>query len=145
LHKFKFSKFTDVSDAAFIYLEDPNPSWANPTDCIEWPCTAPENIVLQFTGTTFGGITRPSKVTPAFQIVSDVEEAVESYNNCELRDSWSAAYCTNANLGVLLFESLDGDTEDRTIQPITLTDEDTGYSNTVNSFMDHGWDGFYTS
>ena len=144
MHKFVNSKFTNVAEQALIYINDPNPGWANPTDCIEWPCTAPENIVLQFEGTRFGGSLTPIKVTPTFQIVSDVKEAVDSYSGCIQRDYWSAAYCTNRNLGVLLFESLDSDTEDRTIQPIVITNEVTMYKNRVNSMMDHTWDGFYT-
>ena len=45
---------------------------------------------------------------------------------------------------MLLFESLDADTEDRSIQPVVITNSVTGYSNALNSFMDHMWDGFYT-
>lgn len=32
---------------------------------------------------------------------------------------------------------------DRSVQPVIITSTD--YENTLNSFMDHGWDGFYTS
>lgn len=42
------------------------------------------------------------------------------------------------------FESLDGDTLTRSVEPIIITSAN-GYSNTLNKFMDHGWDGFYTS
>lgn len=48
---------------------------------------------------------------------------------------------------MLLFESLDGDKEDRMVSPIylTLSDvSDKAYKNLLNSFMDHEWDGFYT-
>ena len=97
------------------YINDPNPAWANPTDCNEWPCTAPENVVLQFEGTQFLGTTTPVETAPDFQIVSDVEAAIGAYSNCEIRTAWSGAWCTNPNIGILLFESLDSDTEDRTI------------------------------
>ena len=72
-------------------------------------------------------------------------EAVNAYDNCELKPEWSGAWCSNRNLGVLLFESLDADKEDRSIQPVHITNAQTGYRNKVNSFMDHQWDGFYTS
>lgn len=143
-HKFVNSRFTNVSEMALIYLEDPNPAWANPTDCIEWPCTAPENVVLQFEQSKYSGNIMPVKALQSFQLVSDVAEAVDAYTMCTLRTYWSAAICENRNLGILLFESLDSDTEDRTVQPVLLTNDDTGYSNRVNSFMDHTWDGFYT-
>ena len=61
-----------------------------------------------------------------------------------MKPAWSAAWCNNRNLGLLLFESLDADNEDRTIQPVHLTNEVTNYHNKVNSMMDHMWDGFYT-
>lgn len=59
---------------------------------------------------------------------------------------WNAAYCVNRDIGMLLFESLDGDTYDRTLSPITIDGDEPGftYSNTVNTMMDHVWDGFYT-
>lgn len=144
VHKFVNTKFNNVFENAVIWIEDPNPGWANPTDCIEWPCTAPENVVLKFEGTTYDGTRRPIDQLLSFQIVSDAEKAVAGYSGCELKNYWSAAFCNNRNLGVLLFESLDADTEDRSIQPVTLTNSVTGYSNSVNSMMDHMWDGFYT-
>lgn len=145
IHKFKNSKFTNVHENALAWIQDPNPGWANPSDCIEWPCTAPENVVLKYEGASFHGTIRPIKTASNFQIVADAEEAVAAYENCEIRPEWSGAWCSNRNLGVLLFESLDADKEDRSIQPVHITNEETGYKNKVNSFMDHGWDGFYTS
>lgn len=52
--------------------------------------------------------------------------------------------CENEFISNLLFESLDGDTEDRSVQPVNIENEDTGSRNKLNSFMDHVWDGFYT-
>lgn len=52
--------------------------------------------------------------------------------------------CKNKNIGQLNFESLDGDTMDRTISPIYITNEEHKFNNTLNSYMDHVWDGFYT-
>ena len=49
-----------------------------------------------------------------------------------------------------MFESLDSDKEDRTFSPMvifgmeTLSGQKTGFNNTLNSFMDHCWDGHYT-
>lgn len=44
---------------------------------------------------------------------------------------------------MLLFESLDSDTMDRTIQPVSITGDDSTFSNDLNSFMDHSWSNFY--
>lgn len=38
----------------------------------------------------------------------------------------------------------DSDQEDRSVQPVYVTCQETGYTNKLNSMMDHMWDGFYT-
>lgn len=144
MHEFKNTKFREVENNAVVFIEDPKASWANPTDCGEWPCTAPNNVILKFSGTQYTGVTRPVKTDSNFVIASDVPSATNAYSNCDTISAWNAAHCLNSRLGVLLFESLDADTSDRTIQPITISSEETGYKNTVNSMMDHIWDGFYT-
>ena len=53
--------------------------------------------------------------------------------------------CYSDKMGILLFESLDGDSWDRSMQPIYVEREGTDMANKLNSFMDHQWDGFYTS
>ena len=45
---------------------------------------------------------------------------------------------------MLVFESQDDDFFDRSIQPIFIVNEELGFNNTLNSMMDHVWDGFYT-
>jgi hypothetical protein len=47
------TKFTDVKIPA--YIMDPSPGWANLDDCGDYPCTAPLNALLTFTGTTWEG------------------------------------------------------------------------------------------
>lgn len=46
---------------------------------------------------------------------------------------------------MILFESRDEDKYDRTFSPIIIESNDGAYKNTLNTFMDHLWDGFYTS
>lgn len=65
---------------------------------------------------------------------------------CTYYSDWNAYYCTNSKIGLLTFESLDEDKLDRTVSPIVITSPNIpSFSNVINSFMDHGWDGFYTS
>lgn len=45
---------------------------------------------------------------------------------------------------MIVFENLDDDKMDRTFSPINILNEDIGFNNTLNSMMDHVWDGFYT-
>ena len=54
-------------------------------------------------------------------------------------------YCTNDDLGILLFQSEDPDNLDRSMQPIYLNKEGTGMRNKLNAMMEHGWDGFYVT
>lgn len=103
--------------------------------------------MLKFSGTQFKGVSRPVNAGQSFTLISDVPSATNAYGSCKTITNWNAAYCTGADdLGVLLFESLDADTSDRTIQPMKLTslEDNYSYENTVNSYMDHVWDGFYT-
>ena len=79
IHKFHNSKFTNVHENALAYIKDPNPGWANPSDCTDWPCTAPNNIVIKYEGAIFTGNPRPLETAPNFQIVSDAEEAIAAY------------------------------------------------------------------
>lgn len=43
-----------------------------------------------------------------------------------------------------MFESLDGDTWDRSVQPVKIKSKTNGYTIVLNSAMDHVWDGFYS-
>jgi len=52
--------------------------------------------------------------------------------------------CHELALGHLLFESLDGDSMDRSVQPVYIQEPEGGINNKLNSYMDHVWDGFYT-
>jgi len=70
--------FTDVEDAAFAYIFDPPESWANISDCGEWPCTAPSNAVFTFDNVQYSGIT-PSKTYSTFQVVGDIATAAGAY------------------------------------------------------------------
>jgi len=51
--------------------------------------------------------------------------------------------CTNEDLSILLFESLDTDALDRNVQPVSLSN-DHGFESVVNSFMNHYSSGAYS-
>jgi hypothetical protein len=59
-------------------------------------------------------------------------------------EEWNAWHCENSYLGVLVFNSLDADWEDRNMAPVYVYNDETGFNNTLNHQMDHVWDGFYT-
>jgi hypothetical protein len=47
-HLFVNTKFTNVMPDALAYIKAPDPKWANLKDCVEFPCTAPLNILFDF-------------------------------------------------------------------------------------------------
>lgn len=134
----------NVAMEALAYIYDPKEAWANISDCGEWPCTGPENVVIKFTGTTYGDSDLQPFDYEDFQIIGDISASTINYDDCSKVDEWNAWVCQNPLINILLFESLDADTEDRSVQPVTVSNFNGEYVNIVNSFMDHCWDGFYT-
>jgi hypothetical protein len=63
--QFYDTEFHNVDDDGFGYFRDPSKRWANLKDCGEFPCTAPWNVLLGFTGSKFSGA-RPSGVSSSF-------------------------------------------------------------------------------
>jgi hypothetical protein len=151
MHFVTGSKFTNVNQNALFSIYDPPQEWAVVEDCGEWPCTGPSNIVYTFKDSVFevnnGSTALPSFWTASttkydFQVVSDMETAVATYPNCAKNELWNAWFCADpaqtepAQVGTLLFESLDYDTESRSVQPVVITNDE-GFKNVINSFRDH--------
>lgn len=129
-----------------MVMHEPEPGWANLADCGNFPCTGPKNTLFLFTDTKYKGITPIPEKTKNFSIIPDVKDFSKKFDNCVKKDAWNAYLCQNDKLGILLFESEDDDSLDRSMQPIFLQfTSDNTIQNKVNSFMDHGWDGFYSS
>ena len=57
-----------------------------------------------------------------FQIIANnvMSTSSQVVPQCTKQDSWNAYLCTNDNMGVLIFDSLDADTMDRSVQPIYI-------------------------
>lgn len=144
VHTFYNTIFSDVEEGAMPYIYDPKPKWANPDDCIDFPCTAPSNVLLKFENTMFAGSKAPLVFDSNFQIISDTDQVSENFRNCERKTAWNAWLCSNDRLGIFIANALDDDFEDRSVQPVYITGDDSNYNNKLNSFMDHVWDGFYT-
>jgi hypothetical protein len=52
-HLFIGTKMNNVKPGAMAYLKAPNPGWANLKDCVEFPCTAPLNVLFDFKDTKY--------------------------------------------------------------------------------------------
>ena len=137
-------EFVNVADGAVAWLMDPKPGWANPKDCVLFPCTAPSNVVMKFTNSRFSGTSKPVFGDDQFQVISDTPGASEKIEGCEFKEVWNAWFCKNNRLGVLNFIADDEDWEDKNASPVYVSSEETGFINKVNIQMDHMWDGFYT-
>jgi len=145
IHKFVACSFSNVDEISMAYFKDPTAGWANSSDCGDFPCTAPNNVVLSFSSTLWSGITMPG-ATQSFQLIgAGGPNVAGKYENCSDRMlSWNGYYCMNRKIGLLMFENLDEDKWDRTFSPVYIRNEATGFENVLNSMMDHVWDGFYT-
>uniref|UniRef100_A0A7S3JIH3 Uncharacterized protein n=1 Tax=Euplotes harpa TaxID=151035 RepID=A0A7S3JIH3_9SPIT len=65
-------------------------------------------------------------------------------SGCTKVASWNAYLCYNEKIAQIMFESLDDDKEDRMFSPINILGQGNNFNNTLNTFMDHCWDGHYT-
>jgi hypothetical protein len=109
--------FNNVAMNSMFTLPDPVPGWANIADCGEFPCTGPKNILLDFRDTIYQGANQP--VTGSdFQVIHDNAEFAPYVSPCTRWAPWNGYWCQKGKLGVLLFESLDADKMDRSVQPI---------------------------
>jgi len=89
--------FEDVDTKSMAFFDDPPSKWAIIKDCGEFPCTAPNNILLSFTSTTYSGSTKPDQEYADFQIIPDdpnIGGAVGSaWATCEARTEWQGYRC----------------------------------------------------
>jgi len=53
MQEFIDNTLEDVDGKYFAYMTDPNPGWANLKDCVEFPCSAPLNILFDFQDTKY--------------------------------------------------------------------------------------------
>jgi hypothetical protein len=145
-HSFLNTRFINVEHDALAHFGDPPAGWAVLDNCGNFPCTAPWNAFLDFRATSFQGFTNVL-APPNFSLIPDNPGFSPFVEGCEFTASWNGWMCTRNTLGQLQFESLDPDKMDRSSQPIyvTLDVENGRMNNKLNAFMDHLWDGFYTS
>lgn len=135
--------FVDIDDDAFAWWFDAPDSWAEIDDCGEWVCTGNVNAYAVFSGSTWEG-TKPDFASQKFTAIPNNEGFSQYVEGCDFYKTHNGWICDNDNIGILHFKSLDADSYDRSVQPVTIKNEETGIENVLNSFMDHVWDGFYT-
>ncbi len=106
-HTFTRLNLVNVSAAGLLFLMDPSPGWANPSDCVEFPCTAPDNILLfvenvQLTDSARSLFPWLESSTNAFKIIGTTNTVAQSLSPpCEARREWNAFVCRDNSLGLL--------------------------------------------
>mmetsp|Transcript_29621 Transcript_29621/g.95059 ORF Transcript_29621/g.95059 Transcript_29621/m.95059 type:complete len:1807 (+) Transcript_29621:66-5486(+) len=139
--------WADTDAGARYHSDQPPGKWANPTDCGDFPCTAPLNVVGKDLDGSLTGAGVAGRV-----VVSNNPTAVHPNSAlCNKIAAWNSYICKDLPYDLLLFESLDGDTQSRRVSPVVIemlegvNGKPYAYNNTLNSMMDHGWDQGYTS
>lgn len=106
------------------FTPDPAEKWANPEDCVEFPCTGPNNVVMRIERATFRNSRRLdsngrmlSTLPQTFVMIADnkMSTSAQVIPTCDFVDEWNGYVCTEENIGVLLFNSLDADRMDRSV------------------------------
>lgn len=80
-------------------------------------------------------------------MIPDVPEYSKYFPTCiDMIEEMNGWLCNTPGFGIVLFESLDPDSWDRSIQPVEVRyNEDEATQNILNSYQDHQCDAFYNS
>mmetsp|Transcript_467 Transcript_467/g.696 ORF Transcript_467/g.696 Transcript_467/m.696 type:complete len:160 (-) Transcript_467:1185-1664(-) len=100
-HYFNNCVFEDVDNDGWAFLDKPPTAWANVKDCGNFPCTAPNNYIMTFTGTTFQGTTKPTTTPADFVIVPDDKTVGGTYPSCTHFPDQQIYVCQISNIGLL--------------------------------------------
>ena len=119
-HYFFDTKINNVDPGAIAYLMAPLAKWANPSDCVDFPCTAPLNVLFTFEGTLYSQ-NQKFNYGSKFQLIANNEGISPYLKNCQKEEVMNAYVCRKDHLSILQFESEDEDQEDRTVSPVYIS------------------------
>jgi len=101
-------------------------------------CTAENAEELGCTEEQIGTETEVAGLGADFQLIPDVEGYSEMFDGCSKMPSINGYFCKTKGLGILLWESMDPDSWDRSIQPVYYRfNEEEAHQNKLNSYQDH--------
>lgn len=79
-------------------------------------------------------------------MIPTIKSYTENFPDCTKVEAINGHLCTNNDLGILVWESQDPDSIDRSVQPVNIDfNQDATKTNKLNSYMDHNCDSFYNS
>jgi len=104
------------------YFFDPPESWANLADCGDFPCTGPKNTIFSFTNIKWSGSgANKASALENFTLIPHVKGYTDFFPDCGPRtEALNGHLCTNNDLAILVWESKDPDSIDRSIQPVYI-------------------------
>lgn len=73
--------FTNVHDDAVAYMFNPPKKWINVTDCGNFNCTGPKNVLVDIKRAVFKGSPQPNNSGANFQIISN-NAGSSKFKNC---------------------------------------------------------------
>lgn len=119
IHHLDDSTFTNVDMDAVINIVPLPLTFIQISECGNFPCTGNKNIVIQYKDLEPNTTPIP---TDSGTISSAISQRIYPGFNCNLNGVWNAWICSNEDIGQVLFESLDDDRWDRSVQPIYIFD-----------------------
>eukprot|EP01016_Furgasonia_blochmanni_P030603 TRINITY_DN3178_c0_g3_i6.p1 TRINITY_DN3178_c0_g3~~TRINITY_DN3178_c0_g3_i6.p1 ORF type:complete len:1090 (-),score=393.49 TRINITY_DN3178_c0_g3_i6:117-3386(-) len=126
----------NVGPNALVVIDKPDPSWVGLDDCGSMQCTGLYNVLIRDLDGSFTG----SKST-----IISYNEGIAKKGKCEAQPENNLYICDTHDYGLLQWDNIDEDAVTRLISPVSIKSAKIGYANTLNTFMDHEWHGFYTS
>ena len=122
--------------AGRYFGRDPDPSWRDDSNCgNNTDCTGPrETLLNDLDGSLTGSVA---------QVLGNDAGLLGGDGRCAYRGDWNAYVCRGTAFRMLYMESLDPDRISRRLWPVRFTQR--AGTSTVAGFMDHLWNGGWTS
>ena len=142
--------FTNTDFNSRIYIYEPDPSWLNIGQCVDWNCTGPLNMLISDLDGSLTTYARGGWIIPN-------NPTIAKASICTYYIYQNAFYCKKLNTEsnyyeMLTFESLDPDYNTRIFSPINITSYipanftnvvGSMYYNTLSNYMDFTYNEYY--
>jgi len=131
MQHFEDIEFSNCKSDAITFFFNPPEGWGNLNDCglecdlegvcVPFPCTGPKNTIFSFKNIkwTNGSENEPNALKD-FSLIPHIATYTDQFPDCTKYDKINGHICQNNDLGILVWESQDPDSIDRSIQPIFL-------------------------
>jgi hypothetical protein len=119
LQNFDNIEFVNCESDALTYFFEPPETWANLADCGDFPCTGPKNTIFSFTNIKWTD-SKGNNQLENFSLIPTIPTYTEKIPDCTFLESINGHVCTGTDVAILVWESMDPDSIDRSIQPIEI-------------------------